>query len=451
MPPSLAHTPEQARGHGLYMVEIASNAAGREEGCHYNGLGFVGGHAHHMAAIGHRKRTIRDIDVDGKRVFVRVDFNVPLDKTTGHITDDSRIRAALPTIRYLLNHGAALILASHLGRPKGKPVASMSLNPVAERLSELLGVPLKLAPDSVGSEVESLATTLARGQVLLLENLRFHPEEEADDPKFALQLATLADVYVNDAFGAAHRAHASTAAIAKYLPAVSGLLMESEIEALGTILHGAEHPLAAVIGGAKISSKIGVLEHLLDVADEFLIGGGMANTLLKAGGVEVGTSLEEDDKLEVARSFLRAARERGREVYLPTDVVIVQSVNAPDTARTASANAVPSGWSIVDIGPETIELYGGALSRAATVVWNGPMGIFEIEAYSRGTIAVARALAASKAKTVVGGGDSVAAVEQAGLSDRMYHVSTGGGASLEFLEGRELPGVAALQDAGGED
>lgn len=404
-----------------------------------------------MAASGHRKRTIRDIDVDGKRVFVRVDFNVPLDKTTGRITDDSRIRAALPTLRYLLDHGAALILASHLGRPKGSPVPSMSLKPAAERLSELLGMPVQLAPDSVGPEVEALAAGLKSGQVLLLENLRFHPEEEADDPEFARRLASLADIYVNDAFGTAHRAHASTAGIARYLPAVSGLLMEREIEALGTILHGAEHPLVAIIGGAKISSKIGVLEHLLDVADEFLIGGGMANTLLKAEGVEVGASLVEDDKLDVARSFLGAAHERGREVYLPTDVVVVKSVDAPDTAHTTPANSVSPGWSIVDIGPETIRRYSETLKRASTVVWNGPMGIFEVEAFSQGTLAMAKALADSRAKSVVGGGDSVAAIEQAGLADRMYHVSTGGGASLEFLEGRELPGVAVLQDAEGEN
>ena len=269
----------------------------------------------------------------------------------------------------------------------------MSLKPAADRLSELLGVPVQLAPDCVGPEVQELTANLEPGQVLLLENLRFHPEEEANDPEFARRLASLADIYVNDAFGTAHRAHASTAGIAQYLPAVSGLLMEREIEALGTILHGAEHPLAAVIGGAKISSKIGVLEHLLNVADESLIGGGMANTLLKAEGAGVGSSLVEDDKLDVARSFLRAARERGREVYLPTDVLIVQSIDAPESARTVLATEVPSGWSIVDIGPETIRNFDATLTRAVTVMWNGPMGIFEVEPFSHGTLAVARALA----------------------------------------------------------
>jgi len=375
-----------------------------------------------------RKKTLQDVDLDGKRVFVRVDFNVPLDN--GRITDDTRIRETLPTIRYLLDHGAAVILASHLGRPKGKPVDSMRLAPVAERLSQLLSRPVAMAPDCVGPEVERMAQGLQPGQVLLLENLRFHPEEEANDPDFARQLASLADVYVNDAFGSAHRAHASTAGIARYLPAVSGFLMGRELEALGGVLNNPRRPLAALIGGAKISSKIGVLQHLLDVADEFLIGGGMANTLLKAEGKEVGASLVEEDKVDVARSFLAAAGERGRSVYLPSDVV-------------------PAGWMIADIGPASVEEFSKVLQGAGTVVWNGPMGVFEVPQFAAGTRALATALADSSAETIVGGGDSVAAVEQAGVADRMAHISTGGGASLEFLEGRELPGVAALDDADG--
>jgi phosphoglycerate kinase len=391
------------------------------------------------------KKSLRNVNVEGKRVLVREDFNVPMQE--GRITDDTRIRATLPTIRYLLDHGAAVILASHLGRPKGKEVDSMRLTPVAGRLSELLGVDVRMAPDSVGPDVERLAQALKRGQVLLLENVRFHPEEEANDPEYARGLASLADLYVNDAFGSAHRAHASTEGVAHFLPAVSGFLMERELDALGSVLSHPKRPLAAVIGGAKISTKIGVLEHLLDVADELLIGGGMANTFLKAEGKEVGDSLLESEKLDVARALLSSAKSKSRAVYLPVDVVITRDIAPGAACRVVSVEDVPSGWKIADIGPDTVKQFSDVLGRAGMVIWNGPMGVFEIPEFAAGTRAVAQALASSPAETIVGGGDSVAAVEQVGVADRMAHVSTGGGASLEFLEGRELPGVAALADA----
>jgi phosphoglycerate kinase len=389
------------------------------------------------------RKSIRDVDVQGKRVLVRVDFNVPLD-AEGNVTNDARIRASLPTIRYLLDNGAAVILMSHLGRPKGKVVDSMRLKPVANRLSELLGAPVIAAPESVGAEVEQLAANLKPGHIMLLENLRFHPEEEANDPEFARQLASLGDIYVDDAFGSAHRAHASTAGVADYLPAVSGLLMERELQELGGVLNGAARPLAAIIGGAKVSSKIGVLTHLLDRADDFLIGGGMANTFLLAEGLEVGTSLAERDNLDVARAFLADAKTKGVAVHLPVDVVVAERVELGARSRTVSVNEVPQGWSIVDIGPETIERFRDVLSGAKTIIWNGPMGVFEIPDFAEGTKGIALAVADSRGRTVVGGGDSVAAVEQMGVADRIGHISTGGGASLEFLEGRELPGVAVL-------
>jgi phosphoglycerate kinase len=389
------------------------------------------------------RKSIRDVDVQGKRVLVRVDFNVPLD-AEGNVTNDARIRASLPTIRYLLDNGAAVILMSHLGRPQGKVLDSMRLKPVANRLSELLGAPVIAAPESVGAEVEQLAANLKPGHIMLLENLRFHPEEEANDPEFARQLASLGDIYVDDAFGSAHRAHASTAGVGDYLPAVSGLLMERELQELGWVLNGAAHPLAAIIGGAKVSSKIGVLTHLLDRADDFLIGGGMANTFLLAEGLEVGTSLAERDKLDVARAFLADAKTKGVSVHLPVDVVVAERVESGARSKTVSVNDVPQGWSIVDIGPETIERYRDVLSGAKTIIWNGPMGVFEIPDFAEGTKGIALAVADSRGRTVVGGGDSVAAVEQMGVADRIGHISTGGGASLEFLEGRELPGVAVL-------
>jgi phosphoglycerate kinase len=391
------------------------------------------------------KQTVLDIDVRGKRVFVRVDFNVPLNSECG-ITDDTRIRAAVPTIQYLLRHGAAVILASHLGRPKGKVVEDARLTPVSRRLAELLGQPVEMAPDSIGPEVERMATTLQPGNVMLLENLRFHPEEEQNDPVFARSLASLADIYVDDAFGSAHRAHASTEGIARYLPAVAGLLMEQELDALGGLLTHPRRPFVVLVGGAKISGKIGVLTHLIGLADSFLIGGGMANTLLKAEGVDIAASLVEDDRLEAAREFLARASEFGRSVYLPIDVVVAQRPEESAECRVVGINQVPAGWTIVDIGAETVKRFNEVIAGAGTIFWNGPMGIFEVPAFAAGTRAIAEHVAASEAVTVVGGGDSVAAVEQTGVADRITHISTGGGASLEFLEGRTLPGVAVLQD-----
>ncbi|HZU12885.1 MAG TPA: phosphoglycerate kinase [Chloroflexota bacterium] len=394
-----------------------------------------------------RKRSVRDLDVAGKRVLVREDFNVPMQD--GQIADETRITAALPTIRYLLNQGAAVILISHLGRPRGRIDPGMSLRPVAERLAELLGCPVSLAPPGAGEDVEAMARQLRPGDVLLLENVRFQPEEEANDEDFARSLARLGDLYVNDAFGSAHRAHASTEGIAHFLPSATGLLMERELTALSGALQDPRRPLAALIGGAKISSKIGVLENLLSVADEFLIGGGMANTFLLARGMEVGASLIELEAVHVAREFLEQARRQSAPVYLPVDVIVAERVAVDAETKVVPASAVAEGWRIVDIGPETVRRFGDVLRRAGTVIWNGPMGVFEIPAFSEGTRALARILAESPADVIVGGGDSVAAVEQAGLADDMAHISTGGGASLEFLEGRELPGVAALDDMEG--
>jgi phosphoglycerate kinase len=394
------------------------------------------------------KKTIRDIDAAGKRVLVRVDFNVPLDSQQ-HITDDTRIRAALPTITYLLDHGAAVILMSHLGRPKGQVVESMRLTPIAQRLSELLNKPVQAAPDSVGLEVEHLANDLQPGEVLLLENLRFHKEEEKNDPDFSRQLASLGTIYVNDAFGTAHRAHASTEGVTKYLPGVSGFLMEKELTFLGSALEHPKRPLVAIVGGAKVSDKITVLERLISLADAVLIGGGMANTFFKAQGYEVGDSLVEESKIEEARYLLTQAKQKGTELVLPSDVVIADRFAADAEHKVVSANQVPQGWRILDIGPDTVARFRAIVSRAQTIVWNGTLGVAEMPAFAQGTNATAQLLAESTARgatTIIGGGDSAAAVEQAGLADKMSHVSTGGGASLEFLEGRILPGVAALQD-----
>ncbi|HEX6551195.1 MAG TPA: phosphoglycerate kinase [Ktedonobacteraceae bacterium] len=394
------------------------------------------------------KKTIRDIDVAGKRVLVRVDFNVPLDAEQ-HITDDTRIRAAVPTIEYLLDHGAAVILMSHLGRPKGKAVETMRLTPAAQRLSELLHKPVQMAPDCIGPEVEALARNLQPGQVLLLENLRFHDEEEKNDPAFARQLASLGDIYVNDAFGTAHRAHASTEGVTHYLPGVAGFLMEKEINFLGGALENPRRPFAAIVGGAKVSDKIAVLERLISMVDMLLIGGGMANTFLKAEGYEIGDSLYEEGKVNVASELINKAHQRGLEFLLPTDVVIADRF-APDANHTVVAvSEVPKGWRIMDIGPETITAFRKALEGAETIVFNGTLGVAEMPAFARGTDAIIEILAErtkAGATTIIGGGDSAAAVEQAGAADKMSHVSTGGGASLEFLEGRVLPGVAALQD-----
>jgi phosphoglycerate kinase len=389
------------------------------------------------------KKTVRDIDVKGKRVLVRVDFNVPQDKKTGAITDDTRIREALPTIKYLIDHGAKVILCSHLGRPDGQVKENLRLTPVAARLSELLGKPVAKVNDCIGPEVEKAVKALKPGDVLLLENLRFHAEEETNDPAFAKALAGLAEVFVNDAFGTAHRAHASTEGVTHYLPGVAGFLMEKEIDYLSRATENPEHPYVAIIGGAKVSGKIEVLENLLGKVDALLIGGGMANTFLKAQGYQVGQSLVEDDKLDLARDILARA---GGKLHLPVDVVVASAFEATAEYKVVPVDQVPAGWRIMDIGPKTVAAYGKVLKPAKTVAWNGPMGVFEFAPFAEGTKAVAQLLAGLKAVTVIGGGDSAAAVAQAGLTAKMSHVSTGGGASLEFLEGKTLPGVAALQD-----
>ena len=394
------------------------------------------------------KKTIRDIDLAGKRVIVRVDFNVPLDSAR-HITDDTRIRAALPTIRYLLDRGAAVILMSHLGRPDGKVVDALRLAHGAQRLSELLGRPVEMATESIGPEVEAQAKALQPGQVLLLENLRFHKEEEKNNPDFAQQLAALGEVYVNDAFGTAHRAHASTEGVTHYLPGVAGFLMEKEINFLGSALEHPRRPFAAIIGGAKVSDKIAVLERLIGMVDSLLIGGGMANTFLKAEGYEIGDSLFEESKLDVARDLISKAQQRGIAFLLPIDVVVANRFAADAHYKVVASDQVQPGWRILDIGPKTIEAFSKDLADAQTIVWNGTLGVAEMPAFAKGTDAIIAILAgrtAAGATTIIGGGDSAAAVEQAGAAEKMTHVSTGGGASLEFLEGRVLPGVAALQD-----
>ena len=387
------------------------------------------------------KKTVRDVDVQGKRVLMRVDFNVPLQD--GAITDDTRIQAALPTIKYLLDHGAALILMSHLGRPKGKVVPELSLKPVATRLGELLDQDVQMAPDCVGDAVEAMAEALQPGDVLLLENTRYHAGEEKNDPALAEQLARLGDLFVNDAFGAAHRAHASTEGVTHHLPAVAGLLMEKEIEFLGKAVENPEHPYVAIIGGAKISDKIGVIRNLLVQVDALLIGGGMANSFLAAQGYEMGDSLVEKDSIDVAKELMG---EGEGKLVLPVDAVIADAFSADANRKVVGVDAIEPGWRMLDIGPKTVALFVGKLEGAKMVVWNGPMGVFEFEPFAAGTLAVAQMLAESDATTIIGGGDSVAAIQQAGLSDQMTHISTGGGASLEMLEGRTLPGLAALDD-----
>jgi phosphoglycerate kinase len=387
------------------------------------------------------KKTIKDMDFRGKKVLVRVDFNVPIKE--GVVGDDTRIKAALPTLNYLLDHGAALILCSHLGRPKDKPVPEYSMKPVAEHLAKLLGKPVKFSDECIGPVAEKAAAAIKPGEVLVLENTRFYPGETKNDPEMAKQLAKLADVYVNDAFGSAHRAHASTEGVAKYLPAVAGFLMEKEIQYLGEAVSNPKHPFVAILGGAKISDKIGVIRNLLGKADQVLIGGGMANTFFKAQGYPVADSLVEDEALETARALLK---EGSAKLRLPVDVVIADSFEAEAKSKTMAAGAVPDSWRIMDIGPETVAAYAKVVSSAGTVVWNGPMGVFEFPRFAEGTFGVAKAVAASGATSIVGGGDSVAAINKAGLASKITHISTGGGASLEMLEGLTLPGVAALQD-----
>jgi phosphoglycerate kinase len=391
------------------------------------------------------KKTVRDVDVAGKRVLVRVDFNVPLDSDSGRVSDDTRIRAALPTIGYLRERGAKLVLCSHLGRPKGVD-DSLRLAPVARRLSELLGSPVETIDDCIGPQVEEAAEALGSGDILLLENLRFNPEEEANDPDFAWALASLADVYVNDAFGTAHRAHASTAGVADYLPAVAGLLMEKELKFFGEALASPDRPFAAVIGGAKISTKMGVLGNLLEKVDRLIIGGGMACTFLKAEGLEVGQSLMEEEHLETARQIMEKASERGLTLLLPSDVLVGDRFESDARRQQVSVKEIPPDWQVMDIGEKTVGAFVDALRDCRTVLWNGPMGVIEFEPFSQGSHRLAEAIAGLKATTIVGGGETVAVVERLGLQDKFSHVSTGGGAALEFLEGRELPGVAALQD-----
>ncbi|HOV06150.1 MAG TPA: phosphoglycerate kinase [Anaerolineaceae bacterium] len=387
------------------------------------------------------KKTIRDIDVKGKKVLVRVDFNVPLSESG--VGDDTRIRAAIPTIQYLLDHGAAVILCSHLGRPKGGPDPKYSLKPVADHLAELLGKPVKFAPDCIGPAAEKEASSLKAGEVLVLENTRFHPEEEKNDLKMAEQLANLADLYVNDAFGTAHRAHASTEGVTHFKPGVAGFLLEKEIKYLGQAVADPKRPFVAILGGAKISDKIGVINNLLSKADAVLIGGGMANTFLKAQGFAVADSLVEADSVPVASELL--AKAQGK-LHLPVDLVLADKFEAEAARKVIPVGNVPDGWRILDIGPETVRAFSEVIKTAGTVVWNGPMGVFEFPRFAEGTFGIAKAVAESSAISIIGGGESVAAIQQSGLAEMITHISTGGGASLEMLEGLELPGVAALQD-----
>lgn len=387
------------------------------------------------------KRSVRALDVANKRVLVRVDFNVPLEN--GRVSDDTRIREALPTIQYLIDRGAKIILCSHLGRPKGQVVESMRLTPVARRLTELLGRPVQMAPDCVGPEVEAAVALMQPGDLYLLENLRFHPEEEQNDPDFARRLAALADIYINDAFGAAHRAHASTEGVAHLLPAACGFLMEKELRYLGEVRDHPQHPFLAIIGGAKVSDKMGVLQRLLEQVDRLLIGGGMANTFLLAQGRGMGASLVEPDKVPLAQDLLQWFPQK---LVLPSDLVVTQHIEADAPFQVVDGN-VPEGFAAVDIGEKTQGRFAQEIGIAKTIFWNGPMGVFEKPPFDRGTLAVAHAVAASGATSIVGGGDSVSAVRRSGVADKITHISTGGGASLEFMEGRSLPGVEALPDA----
>lgn len=396
--------------------------------------------------MNYNKQTVRDAEVRGKKVLLRCDFNVPLDRAAGFITSDKRIAAALPTIRYLLENGAAVIACSHLGKPKGERKMELSLAPVAKRLGELLGKDVIFAADTVGPDAKAKAAALKPGQILLLENTRFEPGETKNDPALAKELASLAELFVSDAFGSVHRAHASTVGVAEYLPAVSGFLVARELEVMGKALDDPRRPFVAVLGGAKVSDKINVIGNLLNKADTVIIGGGMAYTFIKAQGGSIGRSLLEADKQGLALETLAAAREKGVKLLLPVDTLAAKEFSPDAVPALVDADAIPDDMMGLDIGPKTVELFCGALRDAGTVVWNGPMGVFEFEAFAAGTRAMAKALADSGAVSIVGGGDSAAAVEQLGFADKITHISTGGGASLEFLEGKELPGVACLQD-----
>ena len=399
--------------------------------------------------MNYNKKTVTDIDVKGKKVLWRCDFNVPQDKKTGAITDDKRIRAALPTLQYLLDQGAAVIACSHLGKPKGEVKPELSLAPVAKRLEELLGKSVIFAGDVVGEDAKAKAAALQPGQIMLLENLRFEKGEEKNDPAFAKALADLAGadgVYVSDAFGTVHRAHASTAGVADYLPAVSGFLIQKELEIIGGALANPKRPLVAILGGSKVSSKIGVINNLLEIADTIIIGGGMAYTFAAAQGGKIGTSLLEADWEDYANEMVKKAADKGVKLLLPVDTVVADAFAADAKSQVVPAGEIPDGWMGLDIGPKTVELYTSAVADAGTVIWNGPMGVFEFPAFAKGTEAVAEALSKTDAITIVGGGDSAAAVEQLGYADKMTHISTGGGASLEFMEGKALPGVVCLLD-----
>lgn len=396
--------------------------------------------------MNYNKKTVRDADLQGKKVLLRCDFNVPQNKETGEITSDKRIVAAIPTIRYLLEHGAAVIACSHLGKPKGEWKPGLSLAPVAKRLSELLGMEVIFAADIIGPDAKAKAAALKPGQLLLLENLRFDIREEKNGADFARELAGMADLFVSDAFGTVHRAHASTAGVAAYLPAYAGLLVEKELSVMGKALDDPKRPFVAVLGGAKVSDKIAVINNLLEKADTVIIGGGMAYTFIKAQGCAIGTSLLEEDKLDYAREMIAKAAAKNVKLLLPVDTAVGDEFKADCRMKIVDIRAMPEGWMGMDIGPETVKLFSGAVEGAGTVVWNGPMGVFEFPAFAVGTEAMARALADSGAVTIVGGGDSAAAVEKLGYADKMTHISTGGGASLEFLEGKELPGVACLLD-----
>ena len=392
------------------------------------------------------KKTIRDIDVSGKKVLVRCDFNVPIDSETGNITDNRRIRGALPTIKYLLDNNAKVILCSHLGRPKGEVNPKYSLAPVAEELSRLLEMKVKIAKDVIGEDADNLTSNIKNGEVVLLENVRYHKEEEKNDPEFAKKLASFAEIYVNDAFGTAHRAHGSTAGVADYLPAVSGFLIEKELEFLGASLENPTRPFVAILGGAKVSDKIGVIENLLEKVDTLIIGGGMAYTFYKAQGHNIGTSICEEDKLDLAKVLLEKAENKGVKLLLPIDNHVSSEYSNDGEDKFVDSNEIPDGFMGLDIGPKTIELFKNAIRDAKTVLWNGPLGVTEFSKFADGTTKIATALAESEAVTVIGGGDSAAAVEKMGLADKMTHISTGGGASLEFLEGKVLPGIACLND-----